>query len=569
MPKMNVDEFEKMSVFKRSVQAHHARIDPSKTAFPSRAAAILTFAIGLLFPIEAGAANVLSNPGFEAPSLAGWTTFGPNNYSENTPGLAHGGTNFYKAYGSFIGAQNYTGIYQDNLSAPGAIYSAEGWAYTLGSDGGGIHGQDAIWLEVSFRDASYNALALYRSVIVTSNNLASFGGTNTWFDLKITNQCSFTNASAPILLPGTVTNTAVSLVAPPGTAYVRYQVVFAQGSDNANGSMYFDDLTLNQTGGTPPPAAQWNIVWSDEFNGVSIDTSKWTFDTGNGFYAGSNYVSGWGNAELEYYTGRTNNAYVSNGLLHIVAQEESMGGFSFTSARMKSLGLYNTPVYGRIEWRAALPAGVGMWPGLWMLGSDYPTVGWPDCGEIDVAETMGTQLTQVHGSLHSGSDETGIYTFSGDSMTNFHTYMVDWESNSISFSVDGQVYETQTSWTDALGPYPTPFNAPFYLLMNLAVGGNFVGNPSVANIEAGTIFPAEVQVDYVRVLERTAPLQISATRSNGNVALTWPTNIVCHLQAQTNSLAGGNWSDIAITTNPVIISPGQNNACVFYRLESP
>ena len=177
---------------------------------------------------------------------------------------------------------------------------------------------------MSFRDASYNALALYRSVVVTSKNLASFGGTNTWFDLRITNQCSFTNASAPILLPGTVTNSAVSLVAPAGTAYVRYQVVFAQGPDNANASMYFDDLALNQTGGTLPPATQWNIVWSDEFNGNSINTNVWAFETGTGCPG----LCGWGNNELQYYTSRTNNAYESGGLLHIVAQQESMGGAS-------------------------------------------------------------------------------------------------------------------------------------------------------------------------------------------------------------------------------------------------
>ena len=550
---------------------NHVGTGISKTSYLARAAASLAFAIGCLFAIEVCAANVLNNPGFETAGLAGWTTFGPNNHSENTAGIAHGGVNFYKVYGAFIGAQNYTGIYQDNPSAPGAIYSADGWSYTASSDGNGIHGQDAIWLEVSFRDASYNALALYRSVVVTSNNLAGFGGVNTWFDLQITNQCSFTNDSAQILLPGTVTSTVTNLVAPAGTAYVRYQVVFAQGPDNANASMYFDDLTLNQTGGTTggtsPPGTQWNIVWSDEFNGTSINTNVWTFETGNG----CPNLCGWGNNELEYYTSRTNNAYEIGGLLHIVAQQESMGGFSFTSARMKTLGLYNTPVYGRVEWRAAMPAGVGMWPGLWMLGSDYPTVGWPDCGEIDVSETKGTELTTVHGSLHSGSDETALYTSfaGGDSITNFHNYMVDWKSNSISFSVDGNVYETVTSWTDSLGPYPTPFNAPFYLLMNLAVGGNFVGNPSVPTIEAGTVFPAEIQVDYVRVLEQTAPLQITATQSNGNVVLTWPANIVSHLQVQTNSLVSGNWSDIANTTNPVVIAPDQNNANVFYRLESP
>jgi len=548
---------------RKSIFFNHGGAGIPKTAWPARAAAGFTIAIGLLFAIEAGAANVLTNPGFETAALASWTTFGPNNYSENTAGIAHGGVNYYKVYGSFIGAQNYTGIYQDNPSAPGAIYSADGWAYTLGSDGGGIHGQDAIWLEVSFRDASYNALALYRSITVTSNNIANYGGINTWFDLPITNKCSFTNASGQILLPGTVTNTAASLVAPAGTAYVRYQVVFAQGPDNANASMFFDDLTLNQTGGTPPPATQWNIVWSDEFNGASVDANKWAFETGNG---GSN--PGWGNQELEYYTGRTNNAYVHGGMLHIIARQESTNGFSFTSARMKTQGLY-APTYGRIEWRAALPAGVGMWPGLWMLGANIGSVGWPGCGEIDVAETKGTELTQVHGSLHSGSDETATYTLpGGDSITNFHTYMVDWEPNFFSFSVDGHVYETQTSWTSALGPYPTPFNAPEFLLMNLAVGGNFVGNPSITSIAAGTAFPVEIQVDYVRVYGQTAPLQIAATAINGNVNLTWPANIVCHLQAQTNSLVSGNWSDLA-GTNPVVVVPNPTNSSVFYRLKSP
>jgi beta-glucanase (GH16 family) len=572
--KMNVKEPQKMSTFGHEAQAITSElismtpekiclngdgIGISKTIFPTRACTGLAVAIGLLFAIVASAADVLTNPGFEMPGLAGWITFGPNNYSENTLGIAHGGTNFCKIYGSFIGAQNYTGIYQDNLSAPGAIYSADGWAFTLGSDGGGIHGQDAIWLEVSFRDASYNALALYRSGVVTSNNLARFGGTNTWFDLQITNQCSFTNASAPMLLPGTITNSTVSLVAPAGTAYVRYQVVFAQGPDNANGSMYFDDFTLNQTGGAPPPATQWNIIWSDEFNGDSINTDIWTFETGNG----CPNLCGWGNNELEYYTSRTNNAYESGGLLHIVVRRETTNGFFYTSARMKTEGLYSAPAYGRFEWRAKLPFGIGMWPGLWMLGTNISSVGWPNCGEIDVVESAGNTNNFVQGSLHSNSgDQTAIYTFpTGQYTTNFHTYLLDWEPNSIQWYVDGQRYEMQTSGA--------PFNAPFFFLMNVAVGGNYVSNPSTNSINAGTSFPQEMQVDYIRILEPTAPLQIAATRSNGNVVLTWPTNIVCHLQVQTNSLTSGNWSDLPNKTNPVIIRSGQNNTCVFYRLESP
>jgi beta-glucanase (GH16 family) len=529
----------------------------SKAIFPAGTTGAFVAIIILLFTGKLPAANILINSGFETGSLlTNWTAFGGNNYNESDMSIAHGGVNYYKVYGQFNSATNYTGIYQDNPSTPGAIYSADGWAYSLSSDN--IKGQDLIWLEVSFRDASGNALALYRSAAVNSNNITSLGGLNTWLDLPITNQCSFTNPSKLILLPGTVINTVASLVAPAGTISVRYQVVFEQGSDNANGSMYFDDLTLNQTGGTvvtPPPPTQWNIVWDDEFNGTAINPAIWTFENGNN--------GGWGNNELEYYTGRTNNAYVSNGLLHIVAWQESTNRFSFTSARMKTQGLYATPTCGRFEWRARLPAGVGMWPALWMMGTNFSLVGWPGCGEIDIVENNGSNPAFVQGSLHSnGGDPTAIHNFTGgESVTNFHTYLLDWEPGSIKWFVDGQVYETQSS--------QAPFNAPFFFLMNLAVGGQYVGSPTVSQIKAGTVFPAELQVDYVRIYEQTAPLQISVTQSNGSVFLTWPSNIVCHLQVQTNSLANGNWFDLVNASNPFVTSPDPNNASFFFRLESP
>jgi beta-glucanase (GH16 family) len=230
---------------------------------------------------------------------------------------------------------------------------------------------------------------------------------------------------------------------------------------------------------------------------------------------------------------------------------------------MKTQGLYATPTYGRFEWRARLPAGVGMWPALWMMGTNFPAVGWPGCGEIDVVENNGSNPAFVQGSLHStGGDPTAIYNFTGGgSVTNFHTYLLDWEPSSIQWFVDGQLYETQTS--------QAPFNAPFFFLMNLAVGGQYLGYPTIGQINAGTIFPAELQVDYVRIYKQTAPLQISATQSNGSVILSWPTNIVCHLQVQTNSFANGNWFDLGNTTNPFVTAPDPNNASVFFRLESP
>lgn len=504
------------------------------------------------------AQNILNNSGFEEGSFTNWTTFGPNNYIQaGSPALS--GNNYYKVYGQFNTSYNYTGIYQDNPSAPGDTYSADGWACSLGSDGGGIHGEDQIWIEVSFRDSSSNALALYRSPVVTGANIASFGGTNAWFDLQITNQCSYTNASALILLPGTMTNTVSNLVAPTGTACVRYQVVFAQGPDNANGSMYFDEMTLNQTGYAPPPGTQWNIVWSDEFNGTSINSSNWTFEAGNNY--------GWGNQEREYYTSNTNNAYVDgNGFLHIVALQQSMGGFNFTSARMKTEGLCSTPTYGRFQWRAALPAGFGMWPALWMMGTNDLAVGWPACGEMDVMENNGDNTALVQGSLHYGTtkadatNETGIYDLpGGEATTHFHIYELDWSATSIQWLVDGKIYETQSGGA--------PFNAPFFFIMNLPVGGDYTGTTNDSAIEASNTFPKEMVVDYVRVYEPTAPLQISATQSNGEVVLSWPTNIVCHLQTQTNSLTSGNWFDLSGTTSPLVVAPTQTGA--LYRLESP
>jgi beta-glucanase (GH16 family) len=543
----------------------------SKTVFLARPFGTAFVLIALLSAGEMRAQNILTNAGFEASSssLIGWNTFGGNNYSQ-TGSSAHSGTNYYKVYGQFITANNYTGIYQDNASGPGVTYSADGWAESLSSDK--INGKDAVWLEVSFRDASYNALALYRSAVVTSNNIASFGGYGNWFDLQITNQCSFTNASAQILTPGTVTNTVASLVAPSNTVYVRYQVVFQQGSDNANGSMYFDDLTLNQTGGTvvTPPATQLNIVWDDEFNlpdGSSPDPTKWTYDIGNN--------GGYGNNELEYYTSRTNNARIEGGQLVIEADQESYGGQNYTSARMLTEGKWSW-AYGRMEARIKIPRGQGIWPAFWMLGTNIDAgVGWPTCGEIDIMENIGKVSDQGtdHGTIHGpqnggdyngGSGVGGTYTLpSGALADNFHIYAVQWTPNQIQWFLDTNLFFTATP-ASLPGGGTWVFTQPQFLILNVAVGGNWPGDP-----DGTTVFPQQMLVDYVRVYQQTAPLQISAAQSNGSVVLSWPTNIVCHLQTQTNSLAGGSWIDQTNTTSPVVLTSDPNNTSVYFRLESP
>jgi beta-glucanase (GH16 family) len=509
-----------------------------------------------LLATQLPAANVLSNPGFESDApgqsqnVIGWTWYGQawgNTFNE-TGADARSGNNFFKVFQGFTGSVNYSGIYQDYISGQGATYTADGWAKTISADA--IAGQNIAWLEVSFRDANANILSLYRSSLISSNGFSK----NTWTDLRVTNQYDISSYL--------ITNTVTSLVAPTGTYFVRYQVVFQGDAAGSNGSVYFDDLTLNQT--SAAPYGNWNIVWSDEFNGTTVDTNTWTYDLGNG---GSN--PGWGNNELEFYTARTNNASVAGGLLHIVAQKESTNGFSYTSARLKTQGL-RAWKYGRFEWRARCPGGSGFWPALWFLGTNITTVSWPGCGEIDVMETSGAATTNVQGSLHSGSDETAIYTFpSSGSVTNFHIYDLDWSMNAFLFYVDGHLYQSQTSWTSSLGAFPTPFNQPCFIIMNLAVGGNYVGNPSIATINANGGFPGDMQVDYVRVLSQTAPLNISLTRTNNALLVSWPTNVVAHLQAQINpgGGVGTNWTDQTQYNNPAQIVP--TNSSGFFRVQSP
>jgi beta-glucanase (GH16 family) len=261
-------------------------------------------------------------------------------------------------------------------------------------------------------------------------------------------------------------------------------------------------LSLSCGGGAtlqPPPAAGFKLVWSDEFNGAdgsSPDSSKWTYDIGG---------NGWGNNELEYYTNRTQNAQIKSGNLVITAQKETYAGSdgvtrNYTSARLKTQGLFSQ-AYGRFEARIKIPAGQGMWPAFWMLGNDIGTVGWPKCGEIDIMENIGKQPGTVHGSLHSSStvaqtsDVSAPFSLpAGQNFADdFHLYAVEWETGIIRFYVDSNLYATftQSQWP-AGGAWS--FDHPFFILLNVAVGGNWPGSP-----DATTVFPQQMLVDYVRV----------------------------------------------------------------------
>jgi beta-glucanase (GH16 family) len=241
----------------------------------------------------------------------------------------------------------------------------------------------------------------------------------------------------------------------------------------------------------------WTLIWSDEFNaasGTGADTTKWNLvNKGDGF----------GNNELEFYTNRTQNAYHDgNGFLVIKVVKETYMGREYTSARLESNGKFEH-LYGRYEARLQLPRGQGIWPAFWMLGNNIGSVSWPTCGEVDIMENIGKEPSIVHGSLHgpgySGGNPLGqAYTMpnGGKFADAFHVFAVEWELNVIRFYVDDILYGTKTP-ADAPSGAKWVYDHPFYLLLNVAVGGTWPGSP-----DSTTMFPQMMLADYVRVYSR-------------------------------------------------------------------
>jgi beta-glucanase (GH16 family) len=262
---------------------------------------------------------------------------------------------------------------------------------------------------------------------------------------------------------------------------------------------------LGQQAADPGPSG-WTLAWSDEFNGPAgtpPDPSIWNHEIGDGSANGN---PGWGNQEREYYTNSTDNAAMDGaGNLVITARKVApgqklscyYGPCEYTSARLTTENKLEL-AYGRVEARIRVPAGSGLWPAFWMLGTNIPKVGWPRSGEIDVMENVGREPRTLYGTIHGpgyeGAGIGGTYDASQDLAEGFHTYSVDWTPGRVAWAIDGNTYFTAARKNAA--PNPWVFDHPFFLLLNVAVGGNF-GGP----VASSTSFPQAMLVDYVRLYQ--------------------------------------------------------------------
>lgn len=232
-----------------------------------------------------------------------------------------------------------------------------------------------------------------------------------------------------------------------------------------------------------PDPVNWELFWSDEFDGNTLDQTNWTYEFG---------ASGWGNNEWQFYTSNPSNSIVANGSLSIIAQEQQFNGANYTSARIITKDKFEVQ-YGKVEARIKLPMGQGIWPAFWMLGANISEVSWPQCGEIDIMEHINNEM-ETHGTVHWNNFGSHNYVGSSTPLdpTEWHVYGVIWDDEKIQFYVD-EVFYYQFDYSTSNNSQPI-FTKPFFLLLNVAVGGNWPGYP-----DNTTVFPATMEIDYVRV----------------------------------------------------------------------
>jgi beta-glucanase (GH16 family) len=243
----------------------------------------------------------------------------------------------------------------------------------------------------------------------------------------------------------------------------------------------------------------WQLVWADEFDGNTLDTDLWSYQTGTGSEYG---LDRWGNNELQYY--QEENVVVGDGVMTITAKRENVETSQFTSGRIRTINMGDW-TYGRFEFRAKMPEGQGFWAAIWMLPTDSDYGGWAASGEIDIMEYLGSDTTKVYGTIHYGgqwpnNQSKGADYVRADTAFNqdFHIFALEWEEGKLRWYVDGELFQNlgTSMWYSSVAPFPAPFNKRFHILINLAVGGNWPGSPDLT-----TTFPQEMVLDYVRVYQ--------------------------------------------------------------------
>jgi beta-glucanase (GH16 family) len=427
----------------------------------------------LQFPAEGVSKNVVTNgdaifstalqepdPEITFSAYAGESAlkvFGQNFYiGEVWQGPSQTGS----VYQSFIVADNATLV-------PGAVLHARAVAKVFGVDP--LTGGSTFNFGFQYLDAGFNEVGRDVTTLDASSPL------DTWSALVV-------NSSIPV-----------------GAARVQIISEFVQNAATDAGAVYLDEVSIGFGDVAPTVTVgdtEYVLVWSDEFDGNTLNLANWTPELGTG-------TNGWGNNEVQTYTANPENLRVENGVLVIEARKD---GDDWTSARIKTEGQRSFQ-YGKIEFRAKLPTGVGPWPAAWMLGENFSEVGWPDCGEIDVMEWRGTQPNLIshatHGPSNFGGNALSVEVPVANLGSAFHTYAVVWEPGQVTFSVDGV---TSGGWSTA--DVGDPFEQEFFILLNLAMGGSFVGN----QIDP-TLTSARYEVDYVRVYQAAAASSLTGYQS--------------------------------------------------------
>ncbi|WP_051556291.1 carbohydrate binding domain-containing protein [Alkalihalobacterium bogoriense] len=324
------------------------------------------------------------------------------------------------------------------------------------------------------------------------------------------------NESSKVMLPYTITTLSPSEdQEQPREDHEVEEPIHEEPRDNEQGENEGrdEDEEHEQNDDSGFVDGEWSLTWEDNFEGEELDLSKWTIDTGNGFVQpDGTYVPGWGNEELQYY--HENNVKVEDGRLILEGRKEQVsdnrGTYQYTSGKIHTQGKFSQK-YGKFEAKMKLPAGQGYWPAFWMMPEHDVYGGWAASGEIDIMEAAGGRLDHIGGAIHYGGQwPNNTYTAKdyyfpeGQDITDFNVYSVEWEPGEIRWYVNGNLYQTLNNWssTSAGNPapfaYPAPFDQEFHLILNLAIGGWYGGNP-----DATTPFPGQVEVEYVRAYELT------------------------------------------------------------------